>query len=77
MFKSQMVSTIYQPLYKGLLLIPPIEIIQQSNEDLTGFVVLCLTLPVAMIGLMGVMGYLCKKFGPAQKDRSIMGNVIY
>ena len=57
------------------MIIPPRDILEEETFDRKTYLLMCLLLPVLILFVFGLTGYLIKKCAP--KERSILGNILY
>lgn len=75
MFLSKLSTTLFYDLSQGLLLLPPANILIKYASNPNTFVFQCLTIPLFMIFLSGLVGYLLKSF-IKKEDQSIICNAV-
>lgn len=71
-----MTTFLYHQLYIGMLLLPPSQILQQQGFNSRTFILVCLSLPLILLFIMGLVGFIVFKCAHS-KQRSIFQNIIY
>jgi hypothetical protein len=74
-FSSTVQPIDYRSLYLGLILLPPGPALQGESIASNDYILLCLSLPLAVLYLLAFVGFIVKKWAP--RKRSVLGNVLY
>lgn len=75
MLKNNMKTTLFRDLMKGLMIIPTSETLINEGGDYNSYIMICLSLPIVLVMVSGVIGLLFKKL--SADKRSIPVNIIY
>jgi hypothetical protein len=65
----------YRSIYAGLLMLPPYGAFHDEPLDTNTYVLLCLSIPLAVLYLLALLGFAAKKWAPRQ--RTVLENVLY
>jgi hypothetical protein len=64
MFGSVNKTNLYRSLYVGLMMIPPSDTLREDFLDPKSYVLICLSLPMALLYFFAILGFIIKKCAP-------------